>query len=497
MTDEPRTPPAEDVLAARREKLERLRARGIEPFALRFQRDATAAEIHHRFTDLAPGDGSGEIVRVAGRLMQLRRHGKLSFGVLRDQTGDVQLFLSEEYLGSDGYAALDDLDLGDWLGADGEAIRTKRGELSVRPTNLAILSKSLRPLPEKWHGLRDVEQRYRRRYLDLATNEEVRERVGAKARMLAALRAHLDSQGFLEVETPVLQPVPGGGLARPFVTHHEALGIDMYLRIAPELYLKRLLIGGLDRVYELGRNFRNEGISPKYNPEFTMLEAYQAFASYEDMMELTEALVKAAAQAANGSLTFNLRDRKVDLERPWRRTTLAELVTEAVAREATLDTPVAELQAICDERDVGYDPAWGAGPLLVELFEKLVEETLIDPTFVIGFPREISPLARTHRDDPRLTEHFDLILGGVEIVPAYSELSDPDEQRARFELQAQRRTEGAEETHPYDEEFLVALEHGMPPAGGMGLGVDRLLMVLTDAPSLREVILFPAMRPEE
>ena len=429
--------------------------------------------------------------------MQIRHHGKLAFGVLRDGTGDIQLFLAEDTLGSEAFAGLEDLDLGDWLGAEGEVVTTKRGELSVRATNLTLLTKSLRPLPEKWHGLRDVEIRFRQRYLDLATNPEARDSVRSRARMLSALRAHLDGQGYVEVETPMLQSVPGGGLAKPFTTHHEALDIDMYLRIAPELYLKRLLIGGLERVYEIGRNFRNEGISPKYNPEFTMLEAYRAFGSYEDMMELVEGLVKAAAEAAIGGLSFSFRGTPVDLSKPWRRTTLAELASEATGREVSLDLSKGDLQKVADDHNVGYDPDWGEGKLLLELFEKLVEETLIEPTFVVGFPREVSPLARTHRDDPRLTEHFDLILGGVEIAPAYSELTDPDEQRARFDLQTELKKGGEEETHPYDREFIVALEHGMPPAGGLGLGIDRLFMVLTDAPSLREVILFPAMRPEE
>ena len=496
MTEE-RPPPSEDVLSARREKLERLRARGIEPFALRFDPDATAAALHEEYASLGPAESSGRVVRVAGRLMQVRHHGKLSFGVLRDGTGDLQLFLAEDTLGPEAFAGLEDLDLGDWVGAEGEVVTTKRGELSVRATSLTLLTKSLRPLPEKWHGLRDVEIRYRRRYLDLATNQDARDGVRSRARMLSALRSHLDGQGFVEVETPILQSVPGGGLATPFTTHHQALDIDMHLRIAPELYLKRLLIGGLERVYEIGRNFRNEGISPKYNPEFTMLEAYRAFGSYEDMMELVEGLVKAAAEAVLGGLAFSFRGTRVDLAKPWRRTTLAELVSEATGRDVTLDLPKDDLQKLADDRGVGYDPAWGEGKLLLELFEKLVEETLIGPTFVVGFPREVSPLARTHRDDPRLTEHFDLILGGVEIAPAYSELTDPDEQRTRFELQAELRQGGEGETHPYDQEFLVALEHGMPPAGGLGLGVDRLFMVLTDAPSLREVILFPAMRPEE
>jgi lysyl-tRNA synthetase class 2 len=494
---EQRPPAAEDVLSARREKLERLRSRRIEPFALRFDRDATAADLHERHGSLGPGESTGQTVKIAGRLMQLRQMGKLSFGVLRDATGDVQLFLAEDTLGADAMAGLEDLDLGDWLGAEGEVVTTKKGELSVRASTLTLLTKSLRPLPEKFHGLKDVEMRFRRRYLEYATNLESREGVRSKARMWAALRKHLDDDGYVEVETPMLQSIPGGGLATPFVTHHEALDIDMYLRIAPELYLKRLLIGGLERVYEIGRNFRNEGISPKYNPEFTMLEAYRAFGSYEDMMELVEGLVKAAAEAALGRLTFTFRGQEVDLSRPWRKTTLAELVSEATGRDVSLDLSRAELQKVADDSGVGYDPDWGEGKLLLELFEKLVEEKLVEPTFVIGFPREVSPLARTHRDDPRLTEHFDLIMGGVEIAPAYSELTDPDEQKARFDLQTELKQGGEEETHPYDTEFLVALEHGMPPAGGLGIGLDRLFMVLTDAPSLREVILFPAMRPEE
>ncbi|HEX2032396.1 MAG TPA: lysine--tRNA ligase [Actinomycetota bacterium] len=489
-------PPSDDVLAARRQKLERIRSRGVEPFALRFDRDATAARVRESWGHLEPGSDSGAIVRVAGRLVGVRHHGKLAFGVLRDGTGDLQLFLTEAHLGADGYAALDDLDLGDWVGAEGEVVTTKRGELSVRPSSVVLLAKSLRPMPEKWHGLRDVELRYRQRYLDLATNPEVRRRVEARARMLGALRDHLDGLGFVEVETPVLQPMPGGGLARPFVTHHEALDIPMYLRIAPELYLKRLLVGGLERVYEIGRTFRNEGISPRYNPEFTMLEAYQAYGSYEDMMRLVEGLVKEAAGAVNGSLRFTYRGREVDLDRPWREATLVELVSEAVGEDASLDRGLADLQRLAERAGVPHDPAWAPGKLVTEMFEKLVEESLVEPTFVKDYPREVSPLARTHRADPRLAEHFDLILGGVEIAPAYSELNDPDEQRRRFEMQREQKAAGDEEAHPYDEEFLVALEHGMPPAGGLGLGVDRLLMILTDAPSLREVILFPTLRPE-
>jgi lysyl-tRNA synthetase class 2 len=497
MTEPPEEHRPEHVLAVRREKLERLRGRGTEPYALRFDRDALATEIQEKFGDVEAGASTGQVVRVAGRLLALRRHGKLTFAVLRDASGHLQLFLAGDTLDAEGAALVEDLDLGDWVGAEGEVVKTKRGELSVKPTRLTLLSKSLRPMPEKWHGLKDVELRYRRRYLDLATNARVADLVRARARMLASFRAYLDARSFVEVETPILQSVPGGGLARPFVTHHEALDIDMYLRIAPELYLKRLLVGGLERVYEIGRTFRNEGISPRYNPEFTMLEAYQAFASYEDMMDLVEGLVKEAAMAVNGSLAFELRGRRIDLEPAWPRRTLLDLVSERVGRRLSLDTPIDEIQWSADQHGVGFDPAWGTGKLVLEMFEKLVEEDLIEPTIVMDFPREVSPLARTHRDDPRLTEHFDLILGGVEIAPAYSELNDPDEQRRRFEMQQQQKAAGAEETHPFDEDFLVALEHGMPPAGGLGLGTDRLLMILTDSPSLREVILFPTLRPED
>ena len=486
----------EDPREARRRKLEALRGRGVEPFALRFDRTALASDLREKYGGLEPDSGTGETVRVAGRLLTFRRHGRLSFATLRDGSGEIQLMLAEDLLSPDGLALLDDLDLGDWVGAEGEVVTTRRGELSVRATELTLLTKTLRPLPEKWHGLKDVEARYRQRYLDLIANPEVTERVRQKARALRAMREHLDGLGFIEVETPVLQSVPGGGLARPFLTHHEALDVPMYLRIALELHLKRLLVGGLERVYEIGRTFRNEGVSTKYNPEFTMLEVYQAFASYEDMMDLVEGLVKAAADAAIGTRRFTYRGTQVDLDASWPRHTVIELVSEAVGEEVSLDTSVERLRSLVQGHGIAPHGSWGAGKLILELFEKVVEETLIAPTIVKDFPREVSPLARPHRDEPRLTEHFDLIMGGVEIAPAYSELADPDEQRLRFEEQREQKAAGEEEAHPFDEEFLVALEHGMPPAGGLGVGVDRLLVILTDAPSIREVILFPALRPE-
>jgi lysyl-tRNA synthetase class 2 len=501
MTEPPEDPaaateasPAEDVLAARRAKLERLRARGVEPFALRFDRDATAAEVRERFGDLEAGASTGQMVRVAGRLMGLRRHGRLWFGVLRDTTGDLQLFLEETALGPEGWALLEDLDLGDWVGAEGEVMTTRRGELSVKASSLLLLTKSLRPLPEKWHGVRDPELRLRRRYLEFATDPDSRRVVAARATAYAAIREELDRRGFVEVETPVLHGTAGGAIARPFVTHHRALGIDLYLRIALELYLKRLLVGGMERVYEIGRNFRNEGIDRDHNPEFSMLEAYQAFGDYEAMMELGQALVVAAARAVRGSLRFEYQGREMDLEGRWPRITVLGSVAEATGEEISLDR--SDLADVARRHGIEAHASWGPGKVVLELFEKLVEGQLWNPTFVCDFPREVSPLARPHRSDPGVVEHYDLVMAGMEIIPAYSELSDPDEQRRSFEIQREAREKGEEETHPLDEDFLMALEHGMPPAGGLGLGLDRLLMILADVPSIREVILFPAHRPE-
>jgi lysyl-tRNA synthetase, class II len=484
----------EEALAARRGKLERLRARGIDPFALRFDVDVSLEELRERSADLGPGASTAERARVAGRIVLLRRHGKLSFATIRDRSADIQLFLSEEALGAGAYALVDDLDLGDIVGAEGEVMTTKRGELSVRADRLTLLTKALRPMPEKWHGLRDPELRFRQRYLEFASSHEARRVIWARAKTLAALRETLTSRGFIEVETPVLQFTHGGALAQPFITHHRALDADLFLRVAPELYLKRLLVAGLERVFEIGRNFRNEGVDWEHNPEFTMLEAYQAYGTYEDMMELDEVLVKDAAIAVRGSLAFDYRGRPLDLSKPWRRATVLELVSEATGEEVTLERT--DLGEVADRHGVNVDPAWGPGKVVLELYEKLVEEMIWEPTFVKDFPREVSPLARPHRITPGVTEHFDLVIAGMEIGPAYSELTDPDEQRARFEAQQEAKRKGDEEAHPLDEDFLLALEHGMPPAGGLGFGVDRMTMILADVASIREVILFPHLRPE-
>ncbi|MGZ8652960.1 MAG: lysine--tRNA ligase, partial [Actinomycetota bacterium] len=430
---------------------------------------------------------------VAGRVVLARRHGRLTFLVIRDRTGDLQLFCDEATLGA-GYGLLDEIDLGDIVGATGNAYRTRRAELSLKVDSLTMLTKALRPLPEKWHGLQDPDLQQRRRYLHLITDPTPRAYVSARATVLRTIRHELDSRGYTEVETPVLQAVAGGALAKPFTTRHNALDTDLKLRISLELYLKRLLVGGLERIYEIGRNFRNEGIDREHNPEFTMLELYEAYGDYGTMMRIAEDLIRACARAVNGALAFTFRDRLLDLSSPFRRVTVLGAVSQATGEEVTLDRP--DLAELADRHGVAVDLAWGAGKIVLEIFEKLAEHTFFDPTFVCDYPREVSPLARPHRTDPALTEHFDVIVGGIELGTAFSELTDPIEQRAKFEQQMAERLAGDDEAHPLDEDFMMALEHGMPPAGGIGIGIDRLLMVLTDAPSLRDLILFPHHRPE-
>jgi len=486
-----------EVLRARRDSRERL---GERAFALSLEQALgvrepdTAAEIRSAFEErIAAGEVADEVRTVAGRVVMHRDMGKLKFLVIRDRTGDVQLVLHEADADAESWQLLPEVDLGDFIGATGRIGKTRKGELSIFAQRLAMLSKALRPLPEKWHGLKDPELQQRQRYLQLATDLEYRRVVDARAQTLRAFRTVLDGRGFVEVETPVLHPTAGGAIARPFVTHHRALDVDLYLRIALELYLKRLLVGGLERVYEIGRVFRNEGIDRDHNPEFTMLEAYQAYGDYETMMELSEALVREAALAVRGALRFEYQGREVDLESEWPRRRMLELVSEATGEEISLDRK--DLDAVAKAHGIEVEPTWGPGKIVYELYEKLVEDDLWGPVFVLDVPREVSPLARPHRTSPGLVEHVDLVLCGTEIIPAYSELSDPDEQRKSFEIQAAARAEGEEETHPMDEDFLTALEHGMPPAGGLGLGVDRLAMILADAPSIRDVISFPPHRP--
>lgn len=486
-----------EVLRARRASRERL---GDKAFALTLEQALGAREptststIRERHSGLPSETATDDVATVAGRVVLRRKFGKLVFLVVRDRDGEVQLVCDRGALDDAVWALVDEIDLGDIIGATGRIGTTRKGELSIFVDRLAMLTKALRPLPEKWHGLRDPDLQQRQRYLHLATDPTVRRYTMARATVLRTVRSELDARGFVEVETPVLQNVAGGAMARPFTTHHNVLDIDLKLRISLELYLKRLLVGGLERVYEIGRTFRNEGIDREHNPEFTMVELYQAFADYEDIMRLTEELLTASASAVRGGLVFEFRGRELDLQPPWRRVTVLDSVSEVVGEEVALDRT--DLGKLAERHDVRVDEAWGPGKIALELFEKLVEPTLWEPTFVCDFPREVSPLARPHRADRNLTEHFDVVIGGVEQGTAFSELTDPDEQRAKFELQAAERAAGAEETHPYDEDFLVALEHGMPPAGGVGIGIDRLLLVLTDAPSLRDLILFPHHRPE-
>jgi lysyl-tRNA synthetase class 2 len=480
---------ASDHEEARRKKLEALRSLGEEPFKVSFERTHLIGEVIEKHGGLAPGEDTGERVRLAGRVMSVRRHGKLAFADLQDVSGRIQLLAEEDAL-RERFELFCDLDLGDWAGGWGEVMKTRRGELSVRLEGFEVLTKSLQPWPDKFHGLKDVERRYRQRYLDIATSPEVRRIFDARSKTVEAIRQWLLERGFVEVETPMLQPIPGGALAKPFQTFHEALGMHLYLRIAPELYLKRLLVAGFERVFEINRNFRNEGVSVKYNPEFTMLELYQAFTDYLGMADLLEELTRHVATRVCGSLRISYQKTEIDFEAPFRRARLVDLV-----REAGVD-PYGDLVSECDRLGISHDPKWPWGKLLLEIYEKQVEPTLIQPTFVMDYPVEVSPLARQHRSDPRFAEHLDLVVGGMELAPAYSELTDPVAQRDRFEGQAALRRAGDEEAHLVDEDFLLALEYGMPPCGGLGLGIDRLVMLLTDSPSIREVILFPALRPE-
>ena len=467
-------------------------------YPYRYERDSAIADLRNRFEGLEPGSETGSQASVAGRIMTIRSHGKVAFADLMDGSGRLQLFAQHAVLGDAGMDAFTGLGVGDIVGAAGEVVMTRRGELSLKVAETTLLAECLRPMPDNWHGMSDVESRYRQRYLDLLLNEDARRAVQARSTVNSSIRRFFDERGFLEVETPLLQPLAGGAVARPFVTHHNALDMELYLRVAPELYLKRLLIGGMERVYELNRSFRNEGVSTRHNPEFTMLEAYEAFVDYDDTMALVEDLVKTIAQAVNGGLVVQVAGREVDLSQPFERVTMFQAIERATGRDLASAWEAGDsdaLTAAASELDVRLDRAWGSGKVVAEIFEETAEKTLIAPTFVVGFPKEVSPLAKDHRSIREFTEQADLILGGVEIAPIYSELNDPAEQRRRFEQQAAARAAGDEEAGVRDEDFLEALAYAMPPAGGFGLGVDRLLMLLLGLDSIREVVLFPTLRP--
>ncbi|HKA92643.1 MAG TPA: lysine--tRNA ligase, partial [Acidimicrobiia bacterium] len=486
----------QDERARRLAKVEAERARGRDPYPVRFDRTHTTAELHARYDRIDAGAETDDVVRVAGRILLVRRQGKLTFATVRDGTGTVQLFVSRAVLGNKRHAEFDDLDLGDWVGVEGTVIKTKKGELSVKVSAFELLAKALRPLPDKWHGLADVDTRFRQRYVDLIVNEDARRVLNTRVATVDALRSFLKDRGFVEVETPVLHDVIGGATAKPFFTHHNALDLDLVLRIALELHLKRLVVGGYEKVFEIGRVFRNEGLGTRYNPEFTMLEVYQAFADYQDMMDLTEQMVAHAATAAVGTTRVGEGDAAVDLTPPWPRQTMLSLIREYAGVEVHPSMPREKLERICDDLDVPREPGWGPGVLVNEIYEKTVEPNLVGPIIVYDYPREVSPLARTHRDDPDLVERFEVVALRRELANAFSELTDPVDQRARLEAQAALRARGEEEAMDVDEDYLRALEHGLPPTGGLGLGVDRLVMLIAGVTTIRDVILFPQLRPD-
>lgn len=497
MTDETSSTPKphdDPLVAARIAKHRQVVAEGGYPY--RFDRSDLAADLQERYADLEPGAETGTETSVAGRLMNVRDMGRLAFGVLQDVSGRIQLFVSKAVLGDEGFDRFLDLDSGDWIGATGELIVTKKGELSVRVTSVTLLAKAFRPLPEKWHGLKDVEARSRQRYLDLMVNAESLKTARVRAKVISELRRQFEERGFIEVETPILMAQATGATARPFETHHNALDIDLLLRIATELPLKQLVVGGVERVFEIGRIFRNEGIDATHNPEFTSLEAYQAFADYDDIMKLVEDVIAGVAQGSVGTTTLTYQGRLLDLTPPFRRERLFDLVSEAVGESVSLGMPLSRITKLAVDLGVDVDPSWGVGRVVFEIYDAVVESSIWEPTFVTDYPTEVSPLARARRDDPEMTERFELVVAGAEYANAFSELNDPFDQRERFEAQAVARAAGDDAAHPIDEDYIRALEYGLPPTGGLGIGVDRLVMLLTDRKHIREVILFPTMRPE-
>jgi lysyl-tRNA synthetase class 2 len=488
--------PLETLIEERRKKRDALAAEGIDPYPLRFDRTDLAAELADRYPDLAPDSHTGVEAKVAGRLTSIRGHGKLAFATLTDVSGSIQLLMGASRLSPRAAAVLDRLDLGDWVGATGEVVTSRRGELSVDVTELELLSKALRPLPDKWHGLSDEDTRYRQREVDLLANPDSRRVFDIRFKTVAALRQVLVDEHFIEVETPVLQSQAGGALARPFVTHSNALDIDLSLRIAPELFLKRLVVGGYERVFEISRNFRNEGIDTRHSPEFTSLEAYRAFGDVNDGMDLTERLIVATAQAATGRLTFTLGDRTVDLTPPWPRRELLDLLEEALGRRVHPSDPVDEVRAVCTEHGVPFLEQWGSGKLIFEMYDKILQSGTLGPQFICGYPIEVSPLARHRADDPELADRFELVIDGKEFANGYSELNLPEEQESRFVAEAAAAAKGDLEAHPADRAFVRALEYGLPPTSGIGIGIDRLVMLLAEVEAIRDVILFPMLRPE-
>jgi lysyl-tRNA synthetase, class II len=496
--DQPEASELSELLQIRRNKLDELRALGIDPFGTKFNRTHEAGAVVSQYSDLSKEELEERAVQVnlAGRIMQKRGMGKASFAHLQDLSGKIQIYVREDTVPGNKFQAFDMLDIGDIVGVSGVVFKTKTGETSVKVKDLEVLTKSLLPLPDKFHGLKDVETRYRQRYVDLIVNPDVQKTFITRSRIIQSMRRYLDSRGFLEVETPTLHAIAGGAAARPFITHHNALDMQLYMRIAIELHLKRLIVGGMEKVYEIGRVYRNEGISTRHNPEFTMIELYEAYADYEDIMRLTEELIAHIAQEVLGTQKITYQGQEVDLTPPWRRVSMTELIQETVGVDFTAQMSDEEAHRLAKEHKVPVEPHMSFGHIVNSFFETFVEHTLIQPTFVTGHPVAISPLAKKKESDPRFTDRFELFIVAREHANAFTELNDPIDQRQRFEAQLEEKEAGNDEAHEMDEDFIRALEYGMPPTGGLGIGIDRVIMLLTDAPSIRDVLLFPHMRDE-
>ncbi|MDR0898769.1 MAG: lysine--tRNA ligase [Lactobacillaceae bacterium] len=485
-----------DQMRVRRQKMEAIRDDlGLDPFGKRFERTDLAKDIHGKFDNFSVEEleSQDNRVTIAGRIVGKRGAGKIIFADIRDVSGNIQVYAKRDDLG-DNYALIKRADLGDFLGFSGKVMKTEAGETTILVSQITWLSKALRPLPDKYHGLTDIDTRYRKRYLDLIANDDSFDKFVKRSKIVSAIRNYMDQNHFLEVETPILQTQAGGAAARPFITHHNALDIDMYMRIATELYLKRLIVGGMERVYEIGRIFRNEGMDPKHNPEFTTLESYAAYMDFTDVMDETEGIFKAAAAVVSDDLTVNYQGLDIDLGKPFARRHMFDLIKEVTGVDFWPAMDLEEARKLADDNGIHYEEYWGVGHIAYEFFDDKVESTIVQPTFVYGYPVEVSPLAKKNDDDPRVTDRFELFIAGGEYANAFTELNDPIDQRERFEAQAAERANGNDEAESIDEDFIEALEHGMPPTGGLGIGIDRLVMLLTDSSTIRDVVLFPTMK---
>lgn len=481
-----------EQMQVRLEKMHKIEEKGLKPFGYRYEYTHRSGDVKEQFDALSEAETE---VKLAGRVMAIRGHGKTCFMDMQDKDGRIQVYVRKDVLGEDNYALIKMMDIGDTVGVTGTVFRTHMGEVSIKASALEMLSKSLRPLPEKWHGLKDVETRYRQRYVDLIVNPDVRDTFVKRSQIIRSVRNVLDSHGFLEVETPILNTIAGGAAARPFISYHNALDMQVYMRIAPELYLKRLIVGGMDRVYELGRVFRNEGIDNRHNPEFTSVEIYQAFADYRDMMDLTEEVVVKTAEEVLGTTKIVYEGTEIELASPWKRISMIDAVKEYAGKDFTNVTDLEEARAMAKEINVEVEATWGIGKIINACFEEYVEDKLIQPTFITGHPKEISPLAKSNPENPEITDRFEAFIYGREICNGFTELNDPIDQRERFMKQVEERANGDEEANMMDEDFVTALEYGLPPTGGLGIGIDRLVMFLTNSSTIRDVLFFPTMKP--